>query len=134
MYIIQYNNIYISKIWKLQCRPCSTSIMHLLTGRLLCFSNYLFFNGPKPRGEIKSKKASNQVSVRGPVLAQRGGYMVFAFRFYYCILLGERALIFDSLILEGSVYLPNNIFYTKHIPSNCILFACLLRQSSPQNT
>jgi hypothetical protein len=99
--------------------------MHLLTGRLLCFSNYLFFNGPKPRGEIKSKKASNQVSVRAPVLA---------FRFYYCILLGERALIFDSLILEGSVYLPNNIFYTKHIPSNCILFACLLRQSSPEKT
>ena len=56
MYIIQYNNIYISKIWKLQCRPCSTSIMRLLTGRLLCFSNYLFFNGPKPPRRNKEQK------------------------------------------------------------------------------
>jgi hypothetical protein len=30
--------------------------MHLLTGRLLCFSNYLFFNGPKPPRRNKEQK------------------------------------------------------------------------------
>ena len=102
MYIIQYNNIYIFP------RFGSYSVVHVpppscayLLVVCYAFRIIYFSTVQSPRGEIKSKKASNPVSVRGPVLAQRGGYMVFAFRFYYCILLGGKGVDIRLPYLRG---------------------------------